>query len=91
MKKAKRFIIKGMVQGVGFRFYTNNLASRIGVAGYVKNKFDGSVEVYAIGTEEQLKSLRQVLYRGPSYSNVSEIIEQDMPVDDTCRSFNITF
>jgi hypothetical protein len=47
--QAKRFFVSGMVQGVGFRFFAERTAASLGVGGYVKNLFDGRVEVYAIG------------------------------------------
>jgi acylphosphatase len=91
MKKAKKYIVKGRVQGVGFRYFTNNIASRTGVYGYVKNLWDGSVEVYAIGTEQQLTILKTALSRGPSYAYVEKIIEEEMPVDSNFYSFDIKF
>lgn len=91
MKRAKKYIIKGQVQGVGFRYFTTHLANRIGVYGYVKNLRDGSVEVYAIGTEQQLTTLKAGLLKGPSYSYVQNIIEEDMQVDPVYNSFNIRF
>ena len=55
---AKRFVVSGSVQGVGFRYFAERVALRLGVAGYVKNLPDGRVEVYAIGTAAQLDALR---------------------------------
>ncbi|MCL4523379.1 MAG: acylphosphatase [Acidobacteria bacterium] len=69
-----------MVQGVGYRFFAQRVAGRIGVAGYVKNLRDGRVEVYAIGTAEQLRSLRAELERGPRAAEVSEIREEEAGV-----------
>ena len=91
MKVAKRYIVKGRVQGVGFRFYTHSIARRIGVYGYVKNQFDGSVEVYAIGSREQLENLKAGISRGPSYSMVDEVIEEDMPVEPGYLSFEVRY
>ena len=69
-----------MVQGVGYRFFAQRVAGRIGVAGYVKNLRDGRVEVYAIGTAEQLLGLRAELERGPHSAEVSGVSEEDEPV-----------
>ena len=91
MKIAKRYIVKGRVQGVGFRYFTHSIAMRIGVYGYVKNLFDGSVEVYAIGTLEQLENLKTGIARGPSYSMVDEVIEEDMPVEQGHLSFEVRY
>ncbi len=80
-RQAKRFVVSGQVQGVGYRFFAQRVADRLGVAGYVKNLHDGRVEVYAIGTAEQLRGLRVELERGPRAAEVSEVTEEDAPVN----------
>jgi acylphosphatase len=55
-KIAKRYVISGRVQGVGFRFFAEHAARRLGICGYVKNRWDGKVEVYAIGDETSLEA-----------------------------------
>src|ERR1700681_1526956 len=72
---AKRFYVSGTVQGVGFRFFAERVAARLGVAGYVKNLFDGRVEVYAIGSAAQLDALRDELRRGPRMATVTGLTE----------------
>ena len=52
----KRFLVYGRVQGVGFRYFTWNEAQKIGVLGFVRNLWDGSVEVIACGSEEQIET-----------------------------------
>jgi len=74
---AKRFYVFGRVQGVGFRFFVEGRAARLGVGGYVKNRFDGAVEVYAIGSAEQLDVLRDALQRGPRTAAVDRVEEHD--------------
>jgi acylphosphatase len=69
-----------MVQGVGYRFFTQHAAAKHGIRGYVKNLYDGRVEVYAIGSEEQLRSLRTDLKRGPFAASVEEVAEDDAEV-----------
>ena len=91
MKKAKKFIVKGRVQGVGYRYFTQHVANRIGIYGYVRNLYDGSVEVYAIGTEQQLINLKKLLLQGPSFSKVEEIIENETDINNNCISFKITY
>ena len=75
--QARTFIVFGMVQGVGYRFFAQRVAVRLGVAGWVKNRADGCVEVYAIGTREQLRALRDELERGPRMASVSGVEVQD--------------
>ena len=69
-----------MVQGVGFRFFAQRVAERLGVAGYVKNLRDGRVEVYAMGSVGQLRSLRAELERGPRLASISEVAEEDAEI-----------
>jgi acylphosphatase len=74
---AKRFYISGAVQAVGFRFFVERVAARLAIAGYVRNLFDGRVEVYAIGGADQLNSLRSELRRGPKTAVVDQVDEND--------------
>jgi acylphosphatase len=80
-KQARKFLISGTVQGVGFRYFTQRAAARIKVGGYVKNLRDGRVEVFAIGTPQQLRELRSVLERGPRFSSVTEVREESASSD----------
>lgn len=70
-----------MVQGVGYRFFAERVAGRVGVTGYVKNLSDGRVEIYAIGNPVQLESLREELARGPRSAMISEVAVEDAAVD----------
>jgi acylphosphatase len=77
---AKRFYVSGAVQGVGFRFFAEDVAARLGVAGYVRNLFDGRVEVYAIGDAAQLGALKNELLRGPRMADVDQVTENDAEI-----------
>ena len=70
-----------MVQGVGYRYFVRRTAERLGVTGTVKNLGDGSVEVYAVGTEAQLSSMRAELERGPRAASVSAVSEEEAPIE----------
>jgi acylphosphatase len=76
-----------MVQGVGYRFFARRQAARLGVGGYTRNLVDGRVEVYAVGTEEQLQSLAVELARGPSASHVERVEQQDAEVLEQHRDW----
>ena len=78
--QAKRFYVSGRVQGVGFRYFAERTAVRLGVGGYVRNLFDGRVEVYAIGNLEQMDALRDALRRGPLMAKVHRVDEHDADV-----------
>ena len=69
------FLVKGRVQGVGFRWFVHREASEIGLRGWVRNTEEGDVEVVASGTAEALDDLRASLRRGPRGSRVDRIIE----------------
>jgi acylphosphatase len=73
---AKRFFVSGRVQGVGFRFFAEHTASSLGIGGYARNLSDGRVEVYAIGTAEQMDALRNALNRGPRMATVHRLDEE---------------
>ena len=72
---AFRFEVFGRVQGVGFRYFVHAEATGIGVMGWVRNRADGSVEVWAEGSEAQLDRLRLALARGPRISRVDRVAE----------------
>ena len=86
MSKITRFVVKGHVQGVGFRWATREQALQRGLCGWVQNCSDGSVEVLAKGAENTLSSFKTWLWQGPSGSRVSEIhvtLEEVESVPDT--------
>ena len=70
-----------MVQGVGFRFFTQRAAERLRVSGFVRNLRDGRVEVFVMGTAEQHSELRGLLERGPFGSDVTEVLEEPAAVE----------
>ncbi len=65
--------IRGIVQGVGFRYFTVLEARKTGVCGYVKNEPDGSVFSYAEGNEEDINSFVEFLKIGPASSTVENV------------------
>jgi acylphosphatase len=81
-----------MVQGVGFRFYAQRTAKKLDLNGYVRNLRDGRVEVYALGTAEQLAGMRAALERGPRFSSVKEVREEPALADrQYAKDFIITY
>jgi acylphosphatase len=72
---AHRFVVRGRVQGVGFRWFVEREAHTLGIGGWVRNNSDGSVEVLAQGTREQLVVLRSRLRQGPRASRVDDVEE----------------
>ena len=72
--------MRGRVQGVGFRYFTQRVAAELGLGGYVRNLDDGRVEVYAVGPEEKLSELAGRLYHGPRWAEVYGVDEQEAEV-----------
>lgn len=75
MTIARKFLISGSVQGVGFRYFTQRTSARHQVRGYVKNLADGRVEVLAEGNSTAVEAFRHDLAAGPTHSRVTEIEE----------------
>jgi acylphosphatase len=80
-KQAKRYFVSGAVQGVGFRYFAQNAAENLQLAGFVRNLRDGRVEVFAVGTPQQLVQFRALLERGPRFASVREVREEHADVD----------
>ena len=74
MKECLHIIVKGRVQGVYFRAYTQKQAIKLNIAGFVRNLPDGSVEIVASGHPEDLKKLVAWCRKGPMLAKVSEVI-----------------
>jgi len=89
---ARRYFISGIVQGVGFRYFTQDEAERLGLCGFVRNLRDGRVEAYAIGPPERLDRLRSILERGPRGAMVQQVAEQAAEIDaQFADDFSITY
>ncbi len=77
--KAFEIRIEGIVQGVGFRYFTKRVAERYGIKGFVRNEEDGSVFIHAEGEEENLKKFLAEVSRGPSAAVVTDIHVKEVP------------
>jgi acylphosphatase len=71
--KAVSMTVHGRVQGVGFRYFTRTQAQRIGVYGWVRNRADGTVEIWAEGTEDRLHSFIGRVRQGPTHGEVERV------------------
>jgi acylphosphatase len=76
---AVRFLVLGLVQGVGFRWFVRVQAKRLGLRGFARNLRDGSVEVIVDGPEAALSQLEQALQRGPAAAQVDRVEKSDVP------------
>ena len=71
--RARRFVVSGRVQGVGFRYFVAREIGALGVAGWVRNLPDGRVEVVASGDSAQLAAVEGRLWQGPPYADVAAV------------------
>jgi len=81
--------IQGRVQGVGFRYYSQIQARKLGIAGWVRNQPDGSVEALICGESEAVEQMKQWLKRGPGYAQVETIEFSAGHLPDNCNDFHI--
>jgi acylphosphatase len=83
MRAARRLIIGGRVQGVGFRYFTQEVAQREGVTGWVQNRADGRVEVYIEGEAATIIRVERALRQGPRSARVDEVdVEIEPPTGE---------
>ena len=82
-------IVRGRVQGVGFRYYTAKTAARHQVTGWVMNLSDGSVQACFEGDEEQVRAMVEWCRRGPDQAQVEELIEQSSDYTGEFSGFNV--
>lgn len=86
---ARRFLISGFVQSVGYRYFVLRAAARHQVLGTVRNLEDGRVEVFAEGDRDAISEFKHDLMTGPSMAEVTDIDETDIPVQGLFRDFRI--
>jgi acylphosphatase len=85
-----KFLVSGMVQGVGFRWFVARHARALGLAGYARNLPDGRVEVVVSGPEESLPALEQLLRAGPANAQVGRVERSSEPTSILVgKSFDI--
>ena len=68
-----RYRVKGRVQGVGFRYFTYQVARSLGVKGWVRNLSSGDVEIHAQGNDESIRAFQSRIESGPPSARVSEV------------------
>lgn len=80
---AKHVLVTGRVQGVSFRAWTREQAERLGVAGWVRNKPDGSVEAVISGSDDAVSALIGALHNGPMMAKVDDlrVTDADPPAE----------
>ena len=88
-KIARRWFISGTVQGVGFRFFAQHKAAALGLTGWARNRDDGRVEVYAVGTPDRLNDLAAALHIGPHMAEVRGVEQSETESVENLSGFSI--
>lgn len=91
MRKAVKATVTGRVQGVGYRYFASREANLLGLSGYVKNLYDGNVEVFAQGEADSLMRFTEILKQGPRFGRVTSIEVEDFPQSERYTEFIIEY
>ncbi|HYE16257.1 MAG TPA: acylphosphatase [Pyrinomonadaceae bacterium] len=89
MKVARRYLVSGDVQGVGYRFFAQRVAARHQVTGYVRNLPDGRVEALAEGSPEGIEGFKHDLAAGPQWARVEQVEEVNVEPTGQYPAFRI--
>ena len=89
MVVARRYLVSGTVQGVGFRFFTEETARREGLNGFVRNLPDQRVEAVVEGEAEAVARFERAIAMGPALARVDDVEIEDMPPTHDTRGFSI--
>ena len=90
MLVARRYVIRGRVQRVGFRLFAEDAATREQVCGYVCNQHDGSVEIVAEGDADAMHRFEMALRRGPNLARIDDVETMELQPSGRFSSFRVT-
>ncbi len=90
MLVGRRYVVRGRVQRVGFRFFIEDAARRENVRGYVRNQHDGSVEIVAEGDAEAIERFEMAVRRGPAGARVDDVAAIDLDPSNRFTGFRVT-
>jgi acylphosphatase len=88
-RTARKFLIRGDVQGVGYRFFAQRAAAQHQVVGYVRNRPDGTVEAVAEGSANNVEEFKKDLVTGPQWATVAQVEEINLDPTGLYSSFRI--
>ena len=89
MRVARRFVVSGRVQGVGFRYFTQDTAQREGVTGWVRNLPDARVELHVTGDEQEVRAFLDQVAQSELHSLIREQTEHKLSEPVAARGFEI--
>ena len=85
----RRLVVRGKVQGVGFRWFVRETSRRLGLAGWVENRADGSVEIAAEGDDASLELLERAVHSGPPAASVSDVEHLPDSAEPLTKPFSV--
>jgi len=85
------FFVSGKVQGVGFRYFTYKVAKELDLNGYVRNTYDGKVEIIASGSEKSIEKFVKSIKKGPTFSKVLDLEINKIEMNEQYGSFVIKY
>ena len=86
MRVAKRYLIEGRVQAVGFRYFTQRVAAQHGISGWVRNTLDGNVEIEAEGDDHAMREFESRISAGPAGARVDQVSTLEIAVGPSLPS-----
>src|SRR5256712_11648182 len=86
---ARHYLVRGRVQGVGYRYFALDAAERLGIKGYGRNLPTGAVEVHAETEEAGLAAFKRVLEQGPGIARGTDVVENNLPLSGSYLLFVI--
>jgi len=89
MEIGSNIIVKGVVQGVGFRYFVYRIATRFGLKGYVKNLFNGNVEIDIEGDRSMIEEFIKEVKTGPRFAHVTDMLITWKEVDKHYKTIEI--
>ncbi len=89
--KAVHIIVHGQVQGVGFRYFTQSHAEQLQVSGWVRNQYDGTVEIWGEGAQDRLEQFIRAVRLGPSHGRVETLDIDWQMATKNCQGFQVRY
>lgn len=89
MTVGAKILVSGLVQGVGFRFFVHRIASRMGLTGYVRNLYNGDVEIEVEGDRSLIEELIKEVKVGPRTAHVSDVMIEWKPYQARFQNFDV--
>ena len=86
---AVRVVVRGQVQGVGFRWSAQQRAGELGVVGWVRNETDGSVAAHLEGAPDAVRAMLAWCHEGPRSAHVSDVDQHDADLEGTATTLDV--